>query len=62
MVKRTAELGMKALAITDHGNMFGALEFYTEAVKNGIKPIIGMEAYIAPRERSLRKCYSDSTA
>jgi len=55
MVKRTAELGMKALAITDHGNMFGVLEFYKEAKKIGIKPILGMEAYIAPRERSLRK-------
>ncbi len=46
---------MKALAITDHGNMFGALEFYDEAKKAGIKPILGMEAYIAPRERQLRK-------
>jgi len=55
MVERTAELGMKALAITDHGNMFGAIEFYNEAKKAGIKPIIGMEAYIAPRERTYRK-------
>ena len=55
IVQRTAELGMNALAITDHGNLFGVLEFYSEAEKAGIKPIIGMEAYIAPRERTLRK-------
>jgi len=55
MVKRTAELGMNALAITDHGNLFGVLEFYSEARKVGIKPIIGMEAYVAPREHTLRK-------
>ena len=55
ILNRTAELGMEALAITDHGNLFGALEFYTEAMNTGIKPIIGMEAYIAPRERTYRK-------
>ncbi len=55
MVNRAAELGMKSLAITDHGNLFGALEFYTQAKKAGIKPIIGMEAYIAPGARTLRK-------
>lgn len=42
---------MDSLAITDHGNMFGAIEFYTEAQKAGIKPIIGCEAYIAPQSR-----------
>ncbi len=55
MVERAAELKMEALAITDHGNLFGVLEFYSEAKKAGIKPIIGMEAYIAPREHTLRK-------
>ncbi|MBN2426158.1 MAG: DNA polymerase III subunit alpha [Calditrichaceae bacterium] len=55
MVKKTSELGMNALAITDHGNLFGALEFYTKAIDAGIKPILGMEAYIAPRDRKLRK-------
>ncbi len=55
MVERAAELGMNALALTDHGNMFGAVEFYSEAKKAGIKPIIGMEAYIAPRDRTYRK-------
>jgi DNA polymerase-3 subunit alpha len=42
---------MDSLAITDHGNMFGAIEFYTEAQKAGIKPIIGCEVYIAPASR-----------
>ena len=43
---------MPALAITDHGNMYGAIEFYKTSKKEGIKPIIGVEAYIA--ERSLK--------
>ena len=42
---------MPACAITDHGNMFGAIEFYQTCLKNGIKPIIGSEVYIAPRGR-----------
>jgi len=42
---------MDSLAITDHGNMFGAIDFYLEAQKNGIKPIIGCEVYIAPKSR-----------
>ena len=55
LVAETKRLGMDSLAITDHGNMFGTLEFYTEAKKNGIKPIIGCEAYIAPKERTLQR-------
>ena len=55
MIDRAVELGMNALAITDHGNLFGALEFYSNADKANIKPIIGMEAYIAPQERTYRK-------
>jgi DNA polymerase III subunit alpha len=51
LVARTAELGMNALAITDHGNLHGALEFYETAKKAGINPIIGYEAYIAPGSR-----------
>ena len=42
---------MQAIAITDHGNLFGALEFYKKARKKGIKPIIGMEAYVITGER-----------
>ena len=46
MVRRAAELQMPALALTDHGAMFGAVEFYQEARKAGVKPIVGMEAYV----------------
>ena len=49
--KRVKELGMSACAITDHGVMYGAVEFYKECKKQGIKPIIGVEAYVAPRSR-----------
>ena len=51
LVDRTKELGMNALAITDHGNLHGALEFYSAAKSAGINPIIGYEAYIAPGSR-----------
>jgi len=49
LTQRAAELGMPALAITDHGALYGVVEFYRAAQKAGIKPIIGMEAYLAPR-------------
>lgn len=49
LIKRVKALGQTALAITDHGNMYGAIEFYKEAKKQGIKPIIGCEFYVAPR-------------
>ncbi len=48
-INKAKELGMPALAITDHGVMYGAIEFYKEALKKEIKPIIGCECYIAPR-------------
>jgi DNA polymerase III subunit alpha len=51
LVKKAADSGMKALGMTDHGNMFGAIHFYQTAKKAGIKPIIGCEAYIAPGGR-----------
>jgi DNA polymerase-3 subunit alpha len=54
MVKRAAEYGMPALALTDHGNLFGAIEFVEKAKKAGIKPIVGMEAYVAPGPRGDR--------
>ena len=47
LVNHAKELGMGALAITDHGNLYGAVEFYKKAKSSGIKPIIGLEAYIA---------------
>ncbi len=46
MLKLASEMGMPAVAITDHGNMYGTIDFYTEAKKVKIKPIIGMEAYV----------------
>jgi DNA polymerase-3 subunit alpha len=49
LVKRAREMEMPALAITDHGTMFGVVEFYHAAKEAGIKPIIGLEAYLAPR-------------
>ncbi len=51
LVSRAKELGMEALALTDHGNLYGAVEFYKKATKAGIKPILGMEAYVAPTSR-----------
>ena len=48
LVKRVAELGMDAVAVTDHGNLFGAAEFYRRAKAEGVKPILGIEAYVAP--------------
>jgi DNA polymerase-3 subunit alpha len=51
LVERAAKLGMPAVAMTDHGNMFGAVEFHQSAVRAGIKPIIGCEVYVAQGSR-----------
>ena len=51
LVQRAKDHGMNALAITDHGNLHGALQFYQTARKEGINPIIGYEAYVAPQSR-----------
>ncbi|MEM6704382.1 MAG: DNA polymerase III subunit alpha [Acidobacteriota bacterium] len=48
LVAKVKELGMDAVALTDHGNLFGAVHFYQECKKNDIKPILGIEAYVAP--------------
>ena len=48
LMKKAAEFGMPAVAMTDHGNLFGAIEFYEEAERSGVKPIIGCEVYVAP--------------
>ena len=50
-LERVKDLGMDSVAITDHGVMYGVIEFYTKAVSMGIKPIIGCEVYTAPRSR-----------
>jgi DNA polymerase-3 subunit alpha len=59
LVDKVKELGMEAVAITDHGTMSGALEFYKAAKAGGIKPIIGMEAYVASRSRHDRDPQKD---
>ena len=57
LFNRCKKLEMDSIAVTDHGNMFGALEFYIKAHRAGVKPIIGIEAYIAPASRLDRqKC------
>src|SRR3954471_24662575 len=52
LINRVQELGMDSVAITDHGTMSGVVEFYKQAKTSGVKPIIGMEAYVAPRSLS----------
>ncbi len=54
LVQRAKSLGMPALAVTDHGNLHGAVEFFREAKAADLKPIIGIEAYVAPKHRTDR--------
>lgn len=60
MVKKAAGYGMPALALTDNGNMFGAIEFYFAAMDAGIKPILGIDAYLAPGSRHEKKQNKDA--
>jgi DNA polymerase-3 subunit alpha len=62
LFKKCKEFGMDAVTITDHGAMFGALEFYVKAKEKGLKPIIGCEFYIAPDSRFLKKAKSAGRA
>ncbi len=55
LVNRVADLDMPAVAVTDHGNLFGALSFFQQAQKRGVKPILGCEAYVAPASRHDRR-------
>ncbi|MFH1533046.1 MAG: DNA polymerase III subunit alpha [Pseudomonadota bacterium] len=60
LIQRAKQYEMPAVAITDHGNMFGAIKFYQSATRAGIKPIIGSEVYVAPKgrgDRTQRKSY-----
>src|SRR5919197_1017961 len=59
MVARAAELEMPAIALTDHGVMYGAIHFYKACKAAGIKPILGCEVYVAPRSRHLREGRAD---
>ncbi|HZJ57396.1 MAG TPA: DNA polymerase III subunit alpha [Clostridia bacterium] len=60
LLDKCKELGMDSLAITDHGVMYGVVEFYKEARSRGIKPIIGCEVYIAPRSMTDRQPRTDN--
>ncbi len=60
LVERAKELGMEALAITDHGTMYGTIEFYNKCREQKIKPIIGLEAYISPRGMADKEGKTDS--
>lgn len=60
IVERAKELNMPAIALTDHGVMYGAVEFYQKAVKAGIQPIIGVEAYVAPNGRKNKRARIDT--
>ena len=62
LVKQAKTLGMNALALTDHGNLYGALEFYQKAKAAGINPVIGYEAYIAPGSRFNKDVSKDDEA
>ncbi len=59
LTQRAAELGMPALAITDHGALYGVVEFYQAAQEAGVKPIIGLEAYLASRRLHERNAAED---
>jgi DNA polymerase-3 subunit alpha len=62
LIDRAKEMGMPAIAITDHGTMFGVIEFYQKATKAGIKPIIGLEGYLAARGMNDRDARLDRTS
>ncbi len=61
LVARAKELGMESVAITDHGVMYGVVDFYKQAKKHGIKPVIGCEVYVAPRTMRDRDPKQDSS-
>lgn len=60
LISRTKELGMDSIAITDHGVMFGCVEFYKEAKAQGIKPIIGCEVYVAAKSMDIKQNSGDN--
>lgn len=61
LIKKAKKLGMESIAITDHGVMYGCVEFYKEAVKEGIKPIIGCEIYVVPKSMYIKKVDNDNS-
>jgi len=60
LAAKVAGMGMPAVAVTDHGSMFGAVGFFSKAIKAGVKPIIGCEMYVAPQSRFVKSGGSDS--
>jgi DNA polymerase-3 subunit alpha len=62
LIERTIDHDMTALAITDHGNLHGALEFYQKAKRAGINPVLGYEAYIAPQDRRMKQADDNKEA
>ncbi len=62
LMKRAVEYGMPAVAMTDHGNLFGAVDFYQQGLKAGVKPIIGCEVYVAPGSMHEKKASSGKEA
>ncbi len=60
IVARAKELGMPSVALTDHGNLYGAIEFYEKAIKAGVKPILGVEVYLAARGRLQKEAGIDN--
>src|SRR5579859_2346528 len=62
LMRRAVSLGMRAISLTDHGAMYGAIEFYETARAHGIKPIIGVEAYVSPRGMADRDPKLDASA
>lgn len=60
LVKKVKSLGMDSVALTDHGNMYGLIDFYQSCKKEGIKPILGMEAYVAPRRNTMKESHIDN--
>jgi DNA polymerase-3 subunit alpha len=59
LVTKAKEMNMPAMAITDHGTMFGVIEFYSAAKEAGIKPIIGLETYVSARRMTDRDAQKD---
>ena len=64
LLEEAVRMGMPAIAMTDHGNVFGAYDFYAKAKAAGIKPIVGMEAYVTPARSapSGRRCVGPRVA
>ncbi|MEW6669292.1 MAG: DNA polymerase III subunit alpha [Thermodesulfobacteriota bacterium] len=60
LLPRAGALGMEAVAVTDHGNLFGAVQLFSRAAKSGVKPILGCEVYVAPGSRRVTAASTDS--